>query len=71
MLRWWADMLRGWSGEQGSKNWRAAAGAKGERHKLNAGGQRMLLFICLDWSLLSVGPKWPRPTFVAIESIKH
>jgi len=62
MLWQWAYMLRGWSDEQGSKNWRglwiedcAAASAKGEGPKLNAGGLRVLL-ISLRWSLRSVCP---------------
>jgi len=55
-------MLRGWSDEQGSKNRRglwiegwAAAGAKGEGLKPNAGRQRVLLLIfCLGWSVRCV-----------------
>jgi len=54
-------MLRGWSDEQGSKNWRglwiegwATAGAKGEGLKPNAGRQRVLLLTYLGWSVRCV-----------------
>jgi len=54
-------MLQGWLDEPGSKNWHglwiedwAAAGAKGEWLKLNAGGLRVLLLICLGWWV----PSW-------------